>query len=261
MFAVLIVVFFISVLGSAHCGVMCGPLAVGFITKKADRRIYFFSRWLSYAGVTLFAYSLSDSFFKILKLQLPFAVGISVFAALILGMAFYWAKTGGLPRAVSRFLHSQVQSRWVQGAGPFVLGLASGILPCGWFYTFVLAALSYPTLGHALALISAFWLGTLPVFTFLSQGMQRLRKNQPGVTASALESPSFRFLGVASFFTLGLLWKTQILPAPHLLPDSLQSIWEWVSYSDGADATRPSGVAPTRRISPEQVDLICRPEH
>lgn len=42
------------------------------------------------------------------------------------------------------------------------LGLATGLLPCGWLYAFVLAAVGTGSIWSGAALLLAFWLGTVP---------------------------------------------------------------------------------------------------
>lgn len=53
-------------------------------------------------------------------------------------------------------------------------GLTSTLLPCGWLYLFVLAALAAPNVGLAIATMGAFWLGTLPLLSFSAWGWRRL---------------------------------------------------------------------------------------
>lgn len=84
--------------------------------------------------------------------------------------------------------------RAVQDRPPAVralsIGALSAALPCGWLYAFVAtAAASGSALGGA-AVMSAFWLGTLPMMLAIGLGAQRLlgrfRTRLPLVTASVL---------------------------------------------------------------------------
>ncbi|XZE45303.1 sulfite exporter TauE/SafE family protein [Pirellulaceae bacterium SH467] len=53
-------------------------------------------------------------------------------------------------------------------------GLTSTLLPCGWLYVFVLAALAAPSVAMSVATMAAFWLGTLPLLSLSAWGWQRL---------------------------------------------------------------------------------------
>lgn len=89
------------------------------------------------------------------------------------------------------------------GAGaPFVLGLASALLPCAWLWSFVaLAAATAQPLAGA-ALMGAFWLGTVPALVAVG-GLagrigQRLKRHAARVTAVGM--------ALAAVLTLGLRW-------------------------------------------------------
>jgi len=80
---------------------------------------------------------------------------------------------------------SQGISRWVAGRRPWIMaqplvvrGIAAGalttLLPCGWLYLFVLIAAGTGAVFSALAVMFAFWLGTLPALTALVLGALRL---------------------------------------------------------------------------------------
>jgi sulfite exporter TauE/SafE len=71
-----------------------------------------------------------------------------------------------------------------------VVGLLSGVLPCGWLWAFVVTAAGT---GHALtgaAVMAAFWAGTVPALVAVGLGSQlvggRLRRHVPAVTAVLL---------------------------------------------------------------------------
>jgi sulfite exporter TauE/SafE len=70
------------------------------------------------------------------------------------------------------------------------LGLASGLLPCGWLYAFVMTAAGTAHAVHGALAMTAFWLGTLPLLVGLGVGVQRLagplRAHLPKLTAVAL---------------------------------------------------------------------------
>jgi len=55
-----------------------------------------------------------------------------------------------------------------------VLGLLSGLLPCGWLYAFVLVAAGTASVGSGVLVMLAFWLGTVPLLVVLTVASQRL---------------------------------------------------------------------------------------
>jgi sulfite exporter TauE/SafE len=54
---------------------------------------------------------------------------------------------------------------WNLPTAAFSWGLTSTLLPCGWLYFFVLAAAAAPTSAMTIAIMFAFWLGTLPLLS------------------------------------------------------------------------------------------------
>lgn len=56
---------------------------------------------------------------------------------------------------------------WISKAPALGVGLASALLPCGWLYTFVLAAVASGGTLQGISILFAFWLGTLPALSAL----------------------------------------------------------------------------------------------
>lgn len=54
------------------------------------------------------------------------------------------------------------------------MGLSSALLPCGWLYAFVVLAAGAGSAEAGAALLSAFWLGTVPALLGLGLGVERL---------------------------------------------------------------------------------------
>jgi sulfite exporter TauE/SafE len=71
-----------------------------------------------------------------------------------------------------------------------VVGLLSGVLPCGWLWAFVVTAAGTGSALTGLAVMTAFWAGTVPVLLALGLGAQivavPLRRHIPAVTALIL---------------------------------------------------------------------------
>ncbi len=54
------------------------------------------------------------------------------------------------------------------------IGAVTVLLPCGWLYLFVIFAAGTGAVGPAVAVMTAFWLGTLPSLTALVMGLYKL---------------------------------------------------------------------------------------
>ena len=185
---------FSSVVGSLHCVGMCTPFAIlAMGPADATRSVratrlasYHFGRLVTYltlgAGVAIvsaFARNVTGghSAFPIVA----WAVGLTM-----IGL--------GLVRLVSTFGYQMPvrHSRWAQcwtsaivalrrryARGPVWLsswlwGLSSTLLPCGWLYLFVLAAAAAPSLTASMAMMIAFWIGTLPLLSGVAWGWSAL---------------------------------------------------------------------------------------
>jgi sulfite exporter TauE/SafE len=99
-----------------------------------------------------------------------------------------------------------VSSRPARAAG---LGVLAACLPCGWLYAFVLTAAATATPLGGVAVMSAFWLGTLPALLLVGAGAGALtgslRRHVP--VACAVAMVVVGLLAVAS--------RTAIIAIPH----------------------------------------------
>lgn len=55
-----------------------------------------------------------------------------------------------------------------------MLGLLSGLLPCGWLYAFVLVSAGTASAGSGVLVMIAFWLGTVPILVAMTVAARRL---------------------------------------------------------------------------------------
>ena len=71
-----------------------------------------------------------------------------------------------------------------------VVGLLSGVLPCGWLWAFVVTAAGTGSALGGVMVMAAFWAGTVPVLLALGLGAQilsvPLRRHIPAITAVIL---------------------------------------------------------------------------
>jgi uncharacterized protein len=187
----LLLVMGLGFLGSfGHCVGMCGPLTVAFsLTHPAatvstwGRQLAFhgllnLGRLVSYAGVGAGIGGLGSVLLaggELAGLESPLRRAI----ALITGTMLIWLglvqiKPDGLPQLprlfpwMGQFLHSRLSqvmtrfSRLPQGWTPVLLGLAWGLMPCGFLYTVQIKAAQTANPGLGGLTLLAFGLGTLP---------------------------------------------------------------------------------------------------
>lgn len=150
-----------SLLGSVHCIGMCGgfaTLCAGRDTRSSLVRgaCYHAGRLITYLGAGLGASGVSSLLPTYLLGILLIVVGTLLFVRkkifsykIAYRLGLLYRKIGGmLPRTSPYF--------------PFLLGLSSTLLPCGWLYVNIgVAAAS----SNPLLMMILFWMGTLPILT------------------------------------------------------------------------------------------------
>ncbi|MCB0320091.1 MAG: sulfite exporter TauE/SafE family protein [Bdellovibrionales bacterium] len=235
----LISTFLASLLGSLHCAAMCGGF-VGYCAAHSRQRAiaqgaYHIGRLLTYCLLG----GIAGFFGSIVNLG-AYQVGIQRGAALFAGVfLIYWGAKGvftenspsliqlspaspdtppsrfkkflnfnRIKRAYALLMQPSPNARW--GIRSLAIGTLSGLLPCGWLYSFVvLAAASGTIIGGALTML-AFWLGTVPILTAVGSTLSifaRIFGRQlPRVTAA--------FVLIAGLFSLtGHFYPALIFPS------------------------------------------------
>lgn len=229
----LITVFIASVTGSLHCAAMCGGL-VGFVSSAENR---FFSQ-VSYHGGRLASYSLLGLAAGFLGQSLNLAgaaVGVRGAAPIIAGVlllfwgikglffrsavadgvgAFSFAPYKGLSALLQR-LFGDVNQRWPYRA--LLLGMLSGLFPCGWLYAFVAIAAGSSTPVSGMLVMVVFWSGTVPILVVVG-GLARVVSNQLSRYAPQVVSLLFIAVGIYSIST-----HIKIKPFSHLNNRSIES--------------------------------------
>ncbi|MGC4067992.1 MAG: sulfite exporter TauE/SafE family protein [Polyangiaceae bacterium] len=194
-----------SAVGSLHCVGMCGGFvafySVGTEASGVGRLVphvfYHLGRLVTYAALGALAGSLGG----LLDLAGK-AVGVGRIAAVLAGTVMVlWGLSLLLARAgvtfrrkvasskLSTFLGTRIQQ--LREKPPTVrallLGLCSTLLPCGFLYAFVVTAAGTGHVWSGMAVMVAFWFGTVPLLLGLGIGAERLggalRKHVPMVTA------------------------------------------------------------------------------
>ncbi len=235
-----------SALGSVHCIAMCGPL-VGLQGGTRSLRLaatHSAGRLLTYAtigalaGLAGSALDLAGRLGNIQRLATIAAgatiVGWGVIALVQARRARPTTATTGTTTATattvatattalgprtharsSAFGSALVHIRTRSAAKrTFSLGLLTGLLPCGWLWAFAISAAGTGHVASGVAVMVAFWLGTVPAMVGLlglaGPLLGRLRARMPIITALALIA-----VGLG---TLGLRWRdagTGQVVTPH----------------------------------------------
>ncbi len=180
-----------SLAGSVHCAAMCGGFVAAYAgsNERPARRA---AAHVAYNGGRLVTYLTLGA--------LAGALGHALdLAGAALGLAHVAAVVTGAVLVVTGFASLVPRSGLVRlGTGPsrgpavllgrllgrfrdkpasvraLVLGLSSTLLPCGWLYAFVALAAAAGSAGAGAWLMSAFWLGSLPLLVGLGMSFQSL---------------------------------------------------------------------------------------
>lgn len=158
--------FLASLLGSWHCAVMCGPIALNMNKNNFETFKYHFGRMISYSfmgGIAgLVGSIIPFSRYPSLKYFFVF-----ILATYLLSVALnenIFKKM--LPEKMMLFI-ARLSKKYF--SNPLIFGLLSVLLPCGWLYSFVAAAATTQSPAAGSLVMFLFWLGGLPTLVGLSK--------------------------------------------------------------------------------------------
>lgn len=191
MFAIFAAVLAASLVGSPHCAGMCGPLAVLAASGPASpaewrRRliIYHLARLLGYACLGAIAGAVGaamDLSASLLGMQRIAAITAGAAMVVFGAIALARLRTGRpIHFAAPRVIESALRAghRWASRLAPESRAAAVGsltvLLPCGWLYAFVITAAGTARPWYGSAVMTSFWLGTLPALSIVVLGVRRL---------------------------------------------------------------------------------------
>ena len=186
-------------LGSWHCGVMCGPLSCNF-KKKSHFGAYHFGRLISYSliggllfwGAQFFA-NVESRGLKIMSAVI-FA-GVFIFFGLKqLNLIKFKMQVPFLYRLQFKLLK---KSQALIEKFPLILGLLTGLFPCGWLYSFLVLASQAKNLITCLGVVFIFWMTSLPAFFVFNGFIQTLISRSP-VSYQKIAGLVLIFAGVLS---------------------------------------------------------------
>ncbi len=202
-------VFLASLAGSLHCAGMCGGLVVFYsgtdATKGAQRLIahgvYNTGRLVGYlllgaaAGAIGGVINLAGSLAGLQRIAMPIAGAMMILWGLgaiaqIRGVKFF-KSTGGSGKFSQMVRRAfGVVARRPPAIRAAAVGLLSALLPCGWLWAFVITAAGTASPQGGLAVMAAFWAGTVPILLAIGFGAQAMalpfRRHAPMMTAILL---------------------------------------------------------------------------
>ncbi len=183
--------------GSLHCAGMCGPLRLLCAEVPGARWKYQLGRGMAYASLGALAGGIGFS--------LPLWVLLPL---VVLGLAASFLNLPSLPGWTTFRRHVQ---RLGSGS-PFLLGLSSGLLPCGLLHGWLAAAAAS---GHPLRgalLLGMLWAGSLPA---LELGPLVLRRPLAALNRKFPVALKVLLVGIA-LLPLAMRLKVQDAPRCHV---------------------------------------------
>lgn len=201
MIAILPVVLGSSLLGSIHCVAMCGPLAGMHGGARTLRlaAVHSLGRLATYASIGAAA-GLVGRAIDLATVQR----GATIVAAIaIVAMAIRMPRgTGAAFKSGLVKLHARRPA-----ARAWLLGLLTGLLPCGWLWAFAITAAGTGSVVGGIAVMTAFWLGTVPamlgVLALLGPVIEHVRARMPVITSVVLVVLGLSMLAMRWQITMG----------------------------------------------------------
>lgn len=187
-----------SLAGSLHCVAMCGPL-LGLHGGAQSLRlalVHALGRLTTYAALGALAGLIGravDTAGHLAAIQHGAAIVAGVLTVgwglRTIAIARGWLTTAGAAPAL--FQRGLVQLRTRRAVSrAWLIGVLTGLLPCGWLWVFVVSAAGTGGAWTGAAVMAVFWLGTVPAMTgLLALGgplIARARRRLPVITATVM---------------------------------------------------------------------------
>lgn len=193
-----------AVLGSWHCAAMCGPLTAAFYQKKSLWRFHL-GKGVAYVSSGAIAGLLGARLLH--SPSLPLKIVSASILALILALNLW-------PTEVLKKLEKRLP-RWTQAPfrfvsrrrpGLFVMGLTSLLLPCGWMWTFITAAIATGSPWSGALVMSILWISTVPVLSavhlYFRRALSQNSATPTSLTVGRLRRWAPKLLSLAGFYAL-----------------------------------------------------------
>lgn len=202
-------VFLASLAGSLHCAGMCGGLVVFYsgtdathgVRRLIAHTVYNGGRLIGYlilgaaAGAVGGVINLAGSLAGLQRIAMPLAGAMMILWGLGAIAQIRGVKLFGSGKGNGRFSKAVRNAFGVVARRPpavraAAVGLLSALLPCGWLWAFVITAAGTASPQGGLAVMTAFWAGTVPILLAIGFGAQSMalpfRRHAPLVTAILL---------------------------------------------------------------------------
>lgn len=214
----IIAAFLMGLIGSLHCAVMCGPLALAVPVVEqtrpsfiASRLVYNFGRITVYAILGLIFGAIGKSIvLSGFQQWLSIVAGATMLGFLLLELngtkTPLWKTSIWIKSIFSTFLKRRSY------LAAFILGLANGLLPCGLVYMAGTASIAAGAPFKAAGYMIVFGLGTVPVMLGITLSGTRFVRLVQGVKFK----PAVPI--VISLVALSLILRGMSLGIPCLSP-------------------------------------------
>lgn len=210
-----------SLLGSAHCVGMCGGLVISFAKDAKGLFLYHLGRLVSYALLGAVAGALGHTVFQAsMAKQVPW-IASAIFGLILIFVGVRRLSGRSLHIALPKFLSNasgkliiRVLKHTESHTGVFLLGALSALLPCGWLYTFVLAASATKSAILGAASLALFWVGTVPALSVapiaFNKMTVRMRQMMPKIAGGLMIGLGLFALSLHASSLLANLHDTQV---------------------------------------------------
>jgi len=179
--------FIVGIGGSLHCAGMCGPLALALPTGRsafwryaAGRFLYNIGRTITYVMLGLLA-GLAGRGIVLAGAQqtVTIAIGLLLLCSLVFPRALKrllptFKLPGRVPARIMEMLSGlMARPSW---AALLLVGLVNGLLPCGFVYLGLAAAVTLGDAARAMVFMAGFGVGTLPVMLAIAVAGRRIQE-------------------------------------------------------------------------------------
>lgn len=172
-----------SFLGSWHCAAMCGPVAT-LMAQRKSLWSFHLGRLLAYSLLGAIAGALGQVFLNSHFVMLRWvSAGTLAFFLFYVALATLFPQKWKGPAQFS-FMKNLVQRLhsmplFKSSHSGVIFGILTAVLPCGWLYTYVLAAMATRTPWSGALVMALFWLGGLPVLYSAPHLIKKLISGTP----------------------------------------------------------------------------------
>lgn len=172
--------FILGFLGSFHCLVMCGPIAMA-LAGTGNQKWKTIGKRLVYNLGRTFTYIVLGAIVGLIGESITFLWGYQIYISVLLGIFF--VAMGVFAQNPENFMMRmpmvsgffswirQELSRHIKNNGwdtHFVIGMLNGFLPCGLVYMALAGALATGFISDSIVYMAFFGLGTIPMMLLLA---------------------------------------------------------------------------------------------